>query len=51
MNCKTSDVLMAGFIVSVILAGLFGPWGISLVLGLLACACVLCVARTRINWW
>lgn len=44
MTQKRSTYLMGAFIGLVIIAGLFGPWGISVILGALATACALTLA-------
>lgn len=41
MSQKLSRILMLSFIALVIVASLFGPWGISLILGSLAAACAV----------
>lgn len=47
LTMKPSVLLMGGFIVAVIIAGLFGPWMISVILSMLVAACALCYGTGR----
>lgn len=47
LTMKPSALMMGGFIAMVIVAGLFGPWMISVILSVLVAACVLTYGASR----